>query len=178
MAPSTFLILNSRGMPHKAPILGPDGRELDESVASARCAVETLGVDPAQILLDSWSVDTIGNAYFALLNHVIPLELKKILIVTSEFHMPRSKLLFDYIFSLAPGNRRLSYIATANTGLSLPEVEARERRELVSISHFDETKQSFTNLKELSLFIFSKHQGYCFNNVLRGILPTDLLVSY
>ena len=58
----------SRGTTHKPPPLDTAGFPIDESMASARYLVER-GVAPARVLLESWSLDTIGNAAFARLMH-------------------------------------------------------------------------------------------------------------
>jgi hypothetical protein len=47
------------------------------------------------------SFDTIGNGYYALTSHIFPRGWHNVTLVTSAFHMPRSKAIFDWILSLA-----------------------------------------------------------------------------
>ena len=60
---SEYVILNSRGTPHKPPPRDAFGFPIDESEASAEYLVNEHGIDSNKILIDSWSKDTIGNAY-------------------------------------------------------------------------------------------------------------------
>ena len=47
------------------------------------------------------SFDTVGNAYFALTIHAIPAGWRKVAVVTSAFHMPRTRALFEDLWSRA-----------------------------------------------------------------------------
>jgi uncharacterized SAM-binding protein YcdF (DUF218 family) len=47
------------------------------------------------------SFDTVGNAYFSLMIHVVPAGWRRLAVVTSDFHMPRSRALFADIYSMA-----------------------------------------------------------------------------
>src|SRR5436309_11511249 len=60
------------------------------SSAGARYLLER-GAEPGRILMEAVSLDTIGNAYFSRLLHVIPREFRRVLVVTSDFHMPRTQ---------------------------------------------------------------------------------------
>lgn len=59
------------------------------------------GTYPYFVSLQVSSYDTVGNAYFALTIHAIPAQWKRIAIVTSSFHMPRSRLLFEHMWHKA-----------------------------------------------------------------------------
>lgn len=177
---SKFVILNSRGTPHKPPPLSVAGFPIDESVASAEYLISTHGVAPDKILLDSWSMDTIGNAYFALTNHVIPRELRKIVVVTSEFHMSRSRLIFDHIFSLARDlNPEITYISSPDCGIDEVSLTARKEKERRSAEYYrDRNMQIITDLKTLNYFIFSIHGAYSFCMVTNTVLPEENSKSF
>ena len=96
-----MFILLSRATAHKPPCLDSNGYPFDECNIMGNYLMEK-GIDPKKILMESWSKDTIGNAYAALTMHVIPRNLQNLLIITSDFHMPRSKDIFQYVFSLSP----------------------------------------------------------------------------
>ena len=72
-ADTDFFLVLSRGTTHKAPPLDAGGFPIDESAASAQYLIER-GVDSSRVLLESWSLDTIGNAAFARLMHSDPRE--------------------------------------------------------------------------------------------------------
>ena len=59
------------------------------------------GVKDNQILKEVASYDTIGNAYFAATIHAIPATWRSLGIVTSAFHMPRSRTIFETVFAAA-----------------------------------------------------------------------------
>ena len=82
-------IVLSRGTTHKPPPRNARGFPVDESVASAQYLVEH-GVEPSRILQDTWSVDTVGNVAFTRLMLVEPRGWRRLLVITSEFHMPRT----------------------------------------------------------------------------------------
>ncbi len=51
---------------------------------------------PAErIWAETASLDTIGNAYFARVIHTDPAGLRRLLVVNSAFHMPRTRMIFD-----------------------------------------------------------------------------------
>jgi uncharacterized SAM-binding protein YcdF (DUF218 family) len=50
------------------------------------------------ILLEDLSLDTIGNAYFTKIKVVIPNKWEKIIVVTSETHLPRAEETFGHIY--------------------------------------------------------------------------------
>ena len=96
-----YLVL-SRGTTHKPPPLDSTGFPIDESFASAAYLLDK-GVEQRRVLLESWSLDTIGNAAFARLMHADLRGWRRILVVTSASHMPRTRAIFEWVFSLPPG---------------------------------------------------------------------------
>lgn len=170
---STYLILNSRGTPHKPP------GTIDESVASAKYVAEKYGVEPGRILLDSWSLDTIGNAYFALVNLVVPLQLKSVLVITSEFHMTRSAAIFTHVFSLVQ-TCSVEFLETDNRGLSSEALHARRRKEEASLGNFfTHVVPKTSTLANLTRFVFGEHAAYSFGgNPMMAPTDPQLLLSY
>ena len=70
------------------------------SDSSVHSVVIVQGVPPSHIYKEWASYDTIANAYFALVWHTIPRQWRNLLVLTSDFHMPRSALAFAWLFSL------------------------------------------------------------------------------
>ena len=160
-----YLVL-SRGTTHKPPPT-ESGFPVDESFASARYLVKH-GVAPSRILLESWSLDTIGNAAFARLMHADLRGWRRMLVVTSAFHKPRTAAIFDWVFALpdARGNRRrpfahLSYEEVPEHGLDADQSAARRDKEERSLDAFRRnTVASMTDLADLHKFLFVKHDAY------------------
>ena len=88
-----WFIVTSRSTYHKNPVLDKNLFPIDESTIMADYLMKN-GVSSDKILKESWSLDTIGNAYGTLMFHCLPLNLKNILVITSDFHMPRSRSIF------------------------------------------------------------------------------------
>ena len=56
------------------------------------------GVDEDRIHLEEKSMDTISNAYYVKTEYFLPKEEKKGLIITSNYHLPRVKYIFEKMF--------------------------------------------------------------------------------
>lgn len=146
-------ILLSRGSPHKPPVIGESGHAIDECQIMANYMIER-NVNPQKIMTDSWSMDTIGNAYAALMMHCLPRNLRKLLIITSDFHMPRSRSIFEKVFSLFP--IKIFELNFLETQSSL-EISEREKK---SFENWERTKEKIKTLEEFHKFIFEKHEIY------------------
>lgn len=57
----------------------------------------SLGVSEESIILEDTSKDTVGNAYFTKVNILEKNNWKKVIVVTSEFHLERTKFIFDTV---------------------------------------------------------------------------------
>jgi len=58
----------------------------------------TLGVPSSVIIEELQSRDTVGDAYFTLTNYVYPKKWKSVLVVTSDYHVPRTKKIFNFVY--------------------------------------------------------------------------------
>ena len=94
------IICMGGGTYHKPSIINEYGYTVHESTICADYLVE-LGVNPKDIYREWSSYDTIANGYFAFMNYIYPLKLKNILVITSEFHMERVKIIFNWINSIS-----------------------------------------------------------------------------
>jgi hypothetical protein len=93
------IVLLGGGTPHRAPILSPEGFVVHESTSCAEYLLSKGA--PSALLFKEWaSYDTIGNGYFSLTQHVIPRRWRTLAVVTSEFHMPRTRAVFEWIYGL------------------------------------------------------------------------------
>lgn len=147
-----FVVL-SRGTPHKPPCLTLDGYPIDECAIMAQY-LKDKGIPKDQIYKDAWSLDTIGNAYAALTMHAIPLNLRKIVIITSDFHMPRTRSIFSKVFSLLPLEIFTLKFLETQSELSISKKEAR------SLKQWEERSEKIHTLYDLHQFIFKKHNAY------------------
>lgn len=156
-----LLIALSAGTTHKPPRLDAGGFPLTESAAGAAYLVAR-GSPAARILQDTWSLDTIGNAYFARVAHAEPAGLRRLLVITSAFHMPRTRRIFEWVFGLPPLRApfELVFEAVPDTGLYAEALAARIEKEAGAMAGLDRTIPRVTSLPRLHRFLFLEHDAY------------------
>ncbi|UJR33765.1 hypothetical protein I4U23_021192 [Adineta vaga] len=166
MASSTcyFLVL-SRGTTHRPPVLDKHSFPIDEASASAAYLIER-NIPSNKILIENWSLDTIGNAYFARQCILEPMELYRLAIITNEFHMTRTKVIFDWIFSLTNSDKdrcekyHLNYFTVRNQDMTDEQLIARIEKESLACEDVKIKVQQMTNLSHIARFLFLEHGAY------------------
>jgi len=173
-----WFILLSGGTVHKPPPVNADGYPLLESRVLAKHLVNA-GINSNRILTEISSYDTIGNAHFARLLFTEPLKLKKLLVVTSEFHMPRTKAIFEWVFHLPPlpFKYQLDFESTPNEGLSSQAQAARIQREESSLANLRNTIQKINTLDKFINWLYKEHTAYAVDKPSKP-LSDDELKSY
>lgn len=159
-AQTIYFIVLSRGTTHKSPPRDSRGFPIDEASASAKYLMN-LGIESDRILLDGWSLDTIGNAYFARRMICDPLQLQKLCIITSSFHMLRTRTIFEWVFALDGCKSTLDFCVTPDVGLNDAQSSARIDKEKSSIRSLRENIiPNISTMQALSLFVLQKHAAY------------------
>lgn len=87
------------GTPHRPAVVTDKQVCLFEAVAYADYLLSTARVPADRLLKETASYDTLGNAYFSAVIHAWPLRWRKIGVVTSAFHMPRTRAAFTRVFA-------------------------------------------------------------------------------
>lgn len=156
-----LFICLSGGTAHRPLPIGPDGSPLFESVAGSRYLIQA-GVDPQRILFEAASYDTIGNAFFSRVIHVDPRGLRRLLILTSEFHMPRTEAIFRWLYGLDAGtpSYELTFEATPDVGFDRKVLHERRNREQISLQELQETQTGIHTMVDFHRWLFSKHALY------------------
>jgi hypothetical protein len=162
----------SQATTHRPPPLDSRGFPISEAGAGARY-LAARGVAPDRILLETLSLDTVGNAYFTKLLHVDPSGWRRLLIITSEFHMARTRALFDWIYGFEAGRYELHYAAAENRGITPEGVAARKAWEQRGIDRLDRTKLEVRSLAEFQRWIFTRHDSYSAEGQLLDRPPID-----
>jgi len=155
------VITLSAGTPYKPPPLDPHGHPIFEAVAAAKYLVER-GLDRAKVLVEACSYDTIGNAYFSRVIHTGPRGLRRLLLITSEFHMLRAEAVFRWIYGLHPLSQpyALDFLPVENVGLSPDVLRARREKEQAALANLQEKIRSCHSLERFHEWLFSEHQIY------------------
>ncbi|NQU98492.1 YdcF family protein [Candidatus Woesearchaeota archaeon] len=156
-----IVICLSKGTTHKPPVLDYRGNPIMESVAAANYLIRRR-IPKENIFREEESMDTIGNAYFARAFFTEPKKLKKVCIITSEFHMPRTKAIFEWVYSLKPlpVKHKLTFLTVDDEGIDENLMAAKKEKEKESLKQFEETKERIKNFKQLREWLFSEHAAY------------------
>ncbi|KAG8469229.1 hypothetical protein KFE25_007747 [Diacronema lutheri] len=174
----SYVILLSRGTPHKPPPLDPEGRPIDEAYVSAEYLRER-SVPAQRLLQDTWSLDTIGNAAFLRFMHLEPRRLRRVAVVTNAFHMPRVAAIFDWVLGLPPVATRFDahYVAVDDVGLTDEQLGARRAKEAASLDKLRVTIDNIRSASQLHGFLFEHHGSYA-TGASREPVSTELAASY
>ena len=154
----------SAGTAHVPQLLDARGSVVFEATASAAVIINE-GVDAADVFLETTSFDTIGNAFYSRNDHCSLAGWRRLLVITSEFHLARTKAIFDWVYGAAgaepSGAYELSYLGTEDTGLTPAEVSARKAREDAStrnvVSSLEPGYRKLTSVRE---FLMTRHDLY------------------
>lgn len=169
---SKYYIPSTRFTCNKAPCINSLGFPIDESIVAANYLMNN-GIDSKKILCENTSTDTIGNAYFTRTLFTDPRRLKKICIITSAFHMQRTKIIFDWIFSLEPQfDYNLQYIAVENIGLSKKGLIARNDKEQSRSKELIPIINNIKTLEQLHKWIYEEHKAYNLSEPCTSKNPT------
>ena len=146
---------------HCAPPLDAAGFPVLESMAAAR-ALLARGVPARRIWAETASLDTIGNAYFARVIHTDPAGLRRLLVVNSAFHMPRTRMVLDWVFGLPPAEPpyALDYHTLPDRGLTDAGLEARRAKEAARMDGLRRTIPRINSLAALHRWLFTEHRAY------------------
>jgi len=165
-SPKPYIITQGRGTPHKPSPLDDRGFEIHESSMNAKWLIEH-GVDPSDILEESASLETVGNAYFVRALHTDVLSLYRLVVINNFWHMPRCKAVFDHVFSVPSdradnGGYTLEYVSV-DSGLTSDVLELRLEREKKSLPNFlpnSPWAKKIKTLRDLHRWLFSENTAY------------------
>lgn len=168
----------SGGTVHKPPPVNDSGYPVYESRTAADYLIIN-GLNPEKVLTEICSYDTIGNAYFSRLLFAEPFNLSSLLVLTSEFHMPRTRAIFEWIYSLTPlpVQFRLSFESLPDQGISPTALKARLKREKKSLDQLQITRNRITTLSACFGWLYTEHGAYAPGQPAE-ILTGDELTSY
>jgi len=169
----------SQATVHRPPPLDGRGFPVTEAAAGARYLIER-GIEPERIRLEALSLETIGNAAFTRLLHTDVAGWRRLLVVTSAFHMPRSRAIFEKVFALEPSDYELEFAAAENRGLTPEAVAARLARELKSLGSWQRNAKQWKTISDFSLWLWTQHDAYSGRGLLkpRPALDPATIESY
>lgn len=158
--PRKIIILGG-GTYHKPPHLNRGKFVIHESTMGAKYLVDR-GINPDDIYREWASYDTIANGFFSLLNFTIPLKIKEVLVITSDFHMPRSRAVFEWIYRLWKSEEgiKLDFLEVNTKYLDTEIIESRSKREERSLRNLQNTIELIDTWSKLHDWFYREHQAY------------------
>lgn len=155
----TKILCMGGGTYHKPPDLTYNGFVKHESTICANYLINK-GI-PCDSIFREWaSYDTIANGFFAFTNFIIPLNICKFSVITSDFHINRTKLIFNYFNKIFKSECEISFISTVSK-LEKKNMEERESREAKSAKDFQENIiNKIKTLNNFCLWFYTKHNSY------------------
>ena len=175
------IVANGGGTTHKPKWVSPAGYAVPEAALMAR-VLEEEGVPAEDIYLEGYSDDTIGNAYYARTMHADPAGWRRLLVITSEFQMPRTIAIYNWVFSLAapPSGGGGGATASASAAYELsfdsvpdrnalpPQVlRVRRDKEAAALASFRAGELArMTRLPQLHSWLHRRHSAYTARGVL------------
>lgn len=159
------IICQGGGTYHKPPILNKNSYVIHESTACAEYLIK-LGI-PADHIYKEWSsYDTIANGFFAFSNFIIPINIKKIMVVTSDFHLTRARIIFDWFNSFGYGID-IHYLGASDEGLKKEIISIRIKREARSSTNLlQNTIPKIKSMKQFHKWFHTEHKAYCADSEL------------
>ncbi len=142
-------------------LLSGKGRD-DFPVTEAKAMGDYLiakNIPPKDIIREELSRDTIQNAFFSAIIHLIPMCIKSAVIITNKFHLQRSKMIFDHVL----GNIiHLEYLSVSDKNIDEKLLNQRNHTEQELIIFYRQLFSSFDkgDLKAIHDFIFNPINKY------------------
>jgi hypothetical protein len=168
-----YVIVLSAGTTHRPPPVDVRGFPIFESVAAARYLMER-GIPSERILTETQSYDTIGNAFFSRVIHVEPRQMRRLLVIASDFHLARVEAVFRWIYGLHPQpvQYELRFEGLSDPGMDEGVLNARIERERKRVSALAGLTQQITTMAELHRWLFTHHDAY--NAARRGFGASEV----
>jgi len=159
------------------------GPPVYESTASAAYILSRHPeVREEDVQVETTSYDTISNAFYSRVSHGDPSGWKRLLVITSSFHMERSRAIFDWVFG-APSGREgavgagyeIRYLPAPDVGLTGEEVASRKAREDKSaVNVRTKLAPKYPALSDVLKFLTTQHDLYSAKGLIaRSQVLTD-----
>lgn len=176
-----YLIALSAGTVHRPPPLDQNRFPILESVAAARYLLNA-GIPADRILTETCSLDTIGNAFFSRVIHADPREFRRLLVITSDFHLERTRMAFEWVYRLSPVGRayEIRFEGVCDDRMDPAIRREREEKERNGRAALVKAAAGMTTLAEFHRWLFTQHGAYTSGNGNPAGQPLErnLLESY
>lgn len=167
-----YIITPSRGTVYRPPVM-IDGLPKDEGMAGAEYLIKEKGINHKKILIQTASVDTLGEAYFTRTSITDPLNLKYLLMITSTFHK-RTNEVTRWVYTLPKfsSDNNLNYVYTQyvkSSGVGLKAFYSRLKKEKKDLELIHGIQKKIKTLGDLAEYIFFEHGAYKADRCIKQI---------
>ena len=132
------------------------------------------GIHENNIFREYSSYDTIGNGFFVKSLFTDIRNWTDVIVITSKFHLNRSKAIFDFLFlKLSTKNYKIQYIFTNDK--QLLHLDERIKREENSLVIFNKNMSKIYSMEMFHKWLYSNHECYKSNQKERKIPSVNLL---
>jgi hypothetical protein len=161
LARGAYIVTSSAGTTHKPPPIDANGFPIFEWVAAVKYLIGA-GVPADRILVDRYSYDTIGNAYFTRIVHADPMAFRRLMVITSDFHLPRARRVFEWVYGLTPRSSEyeLHYRGVPDDDLDRSALEQRLEKERRSMDALATLTRRLTTVRDFHRWFFAEHNAY------------------
>ncbi len=118
--------------------------------------IKNFRIDQKKILTDTYSRDTVGDAFFIREQFVIPMNILNLTVVTNDWHMNRTKTIFNKFF------QKKVFIKLVGVSTSLKNNDQIVKKEKLSMDSFFKTFENvnLSDRNEVILTLRKKHPLY------------------
>lgn len=168
----------SAGTAHVPQYITPGtGLPLWESTASAGYLLRhaEFPMSPGRVYAETTSYDTISNAFYSRAAFAdVNERWNRVLVVTNEFHVGRSKAIFDWVFHAPPVNKdsayELYYLSCNNVGLADEAVKSRKEHEARGEANVRGLSERYATLNGVWEFLTTEHSFYSAEKLVKAAL--------
>lgn len=118
------------------------------------------GIPEKNIFRENCSYDTIGNIYFTKTTITDIKKWFELIIITSDFHMKRSKYICDYIFNLDTNKYYLIYVSIEYKDIDINIKNNRIQKEKKSLENFIKNVNNISSLEKFHQWLYTNHDCY------------------
>ena len=154
-----YVVCLGGGTYHRKPILTKNGYVIHESTGLVKYLLDN-GIDKSIIMREWFSYDTIANGYFSYVNFSKIRNWKNIIVITSNFHLLRTKFIFNWIYSMENKNYNIKFIGVSDEGIDREIISIRKEREKNSIINLIKLKDKIKNIEEFHKWFHNEHNCY------------------
>jgi len=161
LAGDAYIVTLSAGTPHRPPPPGARGFPIFEAAAGARYLLDA-GFPAERLLIESASWDTIGNAYFSRVVHAEPRGFRRLAVITSDFHLARTRAVFEWVYRLepCPFGYELDFEGVVDPEMDRAVLAERTAREAASLAAIDRLKRRIADVAGFHHWLFTEHAAY------------------